>query len=92
MPYCLIFLSIGKHNDVPPFPFSKIREKFQFLSILTSSEAISVLEILRAECGRVCDMSLFHTGVSKHLKLEEFDSAQQQASVQVLYAINISTL
>ena len=29
-------------------------------------------------------MSLFHTGVSKHLKLEEFDQAQQQASMQVM--------
>ena len=28
-------------------------------------------------------MSLFHTRVSKHLKLEEFDQAQHQASMQV---------
>ena len=80
---CIFVLLSGKHGDVPPFPFAKIREKFQFLSLLTSSEAISVLELLRMECGRVCDMSLFHTGATKHLKLEEFDSAQQQASIQV---------
>ncbi len=35
------------------------------------------------ECRKVCAMSLFHTGVSKHLKLEEFDQAQHQASTQV---------
>lgn len=68
---------------MPPFPFAKIREKFQFFSLLNSSKAILVLEILRTECGNVCDMSLFHTGASKHLKLEEFDAAQQQATVQV---------
>ena len=28
-------------------------------------------------------MSLFHTGVGKHLKLEEFEQTQQQASMQV---------
>ena len=38
------------------------------------------------KCGRVCGMSLFHTGVSKHLKLPEFDQSQQQASVQVRMA------
>ena len=79
----ILSLITGKHGDVPPFPFAKIREKFQFLSLLTSPEAISVMELLRMECGRVGEMSLFHTGASKHLKLEEFDSAQQQASVQV---------
>lgn len=68
---------------MPTFPFEKIRKKFRFLSLTTSSEAISVLEHVRVECGRVCAMSLFHTGVSKHLKLEEFDQAQQQASMQV---------
>ena len=31
-------------------------------------------------------MSLFHTGISKHLKLAEFDQSQQQASVQVRVA------
>ncbi len=41
------------------------------------------------ECERVGDMSLFHTGASKHLKLEEFDSAQQQASVQVYIIISM---
>ena len=73
----------GKHPEVPPFPFQDIRKKFRFLSLTTSSEAISVLEHIRVECGKVCAMSLFHTGVSKHLKLEEFDLAQQQASMQV---------
>ena len=34
----------------------------------------------------MCGTSLFHTGVSKHLKLAEFDQSQQQASVQVRMA------
>ena len=45
-----------------------------------------MMEHVRMECGRVCGMSLFHTGVSKHLKLAEFDQSQQQASVQVRMA------
>ena len=44
------------------------------------------MEHVRVECGRVCGMNLFHTGVSKHLKLPEFDQSQQQASVQVRMA------
>ena len=68
---------------MPPFPFEEIKKKFRFLSLTTSPEAISVLEHVRVECRKVCAMSLFHTGVSKHLKLEEFDQAQHQASMQV---------
>ena len=45
-----------------------------------------MMEHVRMECGRVCGMSLFHTGISKHLKLAEFDQSQQQASVQVRMA------
>lgn len=68
---------------MPPFPFESIKKKFRFLSLTTSPEAISVLEHVRVECSKVCAMSLFHTGVSKHLRLEEFDQAQHQASMQV---------
>ena len=80
--YC-VFCNTGKHPEVPPFPFESIKKKFRFLSLTTSSEAISVLEHVRVECSKVCAMSLFHTGVSKHLRLEEFDQAQHQASMQV---------
>ena len=80
--YC-VFCNAGKHPEVPPFPFESIKKKFRFLSLTTSPEAISVLEHVRMECRKVCAMSLFHTGVSKHLKLEEFDQAQHQASMQV---------
>ena len=79
----LLFKYAGKYPEVPPFPFELIKKKFRFLSLTTSPEAISVLEHVRVECGKVCAMSLFHTGVSKHLKLEEFDQAQHQASMQV---------
>ena len=71
------------HPDVPSFPFQEMREKFQFLSLTTSLEAIKVLEHVRVECEKVCTLSLFHTGASKHLKLDEFDQTQQQATTQV---------
>ena len=73
----------GKHADVPPFPFKEVRNRFRFLALCTSPEAIRVMEHVRVECRRVCGMTLFHTGVSKHLKLEEFEQTQQQASMQV---------
>ena len=38
---------------------------------------------VRAECQKVCQMRLFHTGASKPLKLEEYDQTQQQATFQV---------
>jgi hypothetical protein len=75
------------HPDVPSFPYQQAKEKFQFLSLTTSQEAIRVLEHVRVECMRVCNMALFHTGTSKHLRLEEFDQAQQQATTQVCLCV-----
>lgn len=82
---CYILFLLGKHPDVPPFPFDKIRQKFKFLSLLTFPEVISALVSIKEECERLSDMSLFHTGTGKPLKLEEFDQAQGQASMQVSY-------
>ena len=69
--------------DCPPFSFKETRDKFRFLSLTTSLEAVKVMEHMRVECQRVCGLSLFHTGASKHLKLDEFDQTQQQATTQV---------
>jgi len=73
----------GKHPDVPSFPFEEVRDKFRFLSLSTSVEAIHVLEHVRVECQHVCEINLFHVASSKSLKLEEFDLTQQQATTQV---------
>ena len=81
---CLfVCLSLGKCPDMPSFPFEKVRLKFKFLSLLTSPEVVHALVRVKEECGKVSDMSLFHTGSGKPLKLEEFDQAQSQASMQV---------
>ena len=32
----------GMCSDVPPFPFQNVRDKFQFLTLFTSEEAIKV--------------------------------------------------
>ncbi len=85
--YCynhiIIPLSTGKSPDVPSFAYEKVKKKFQFLSILTSEEVINSMVRIKEECNRVSDMSLFHTGSGKPLKLEEFDQTQGQASMQV---------
>ncbi|XP_065895241.1 dynein axonemal heavy chain 1-like isoform X2 [Dysidea avara] len=74
----------GMCPEVPSFPYKQIRNRFKFLSLLTSKEAIDALSHVRTECGRVVSMHLFHhSGVTKHLKLEEFQQAQSQATIQV---------
>ena len=73
----------GKSPNVPPFPYEEVRQKFQFLSLLTSTEVIDAMVRIKEECGRVSDMALFLTGSGKPLKLEEFDQAQGQTSTQV---------
>ena len=90
----LIFSHSGKNPDVPSFPYEEVRKKFQFLSLLTSTEVIDAMVKIREECGHVNDMSLFLTGSGKPLKLEEFDQAQGQASMQVsvyMYIVHICT-
>ena len=74
--------------EVPSFPYKQIRNRFKFLSLLTSKEAIDALSHVRTECGRVVSMHLFHhSGVTKHLKLEEFQQAQSQATIQVCLCV-----
>ena len=76
-------------SDVPAFPYKEVRNRFKFLSLLTSKEAIEALNHVRAECGRVATLHLFHhSGVTKHLRLEEFQQAQSQATMMVgLYSV-----
>ena len=85
---CYPVFPIGMCPEVPSFPFKQIRNRFKFLSLLTSKEAIDALNHVRTECGRVVSMHLFHhSGVTKHLKLEEFQLAQSQATIQVCVCV-----
>ena len=81
--FCSFLFCSGLHADVPKFPFKDIQVRFRFISLTTCPEAISVMEHVRVECWKVCKLSLFHTGASKALKLEEFEQSQQQATTQV---------
>ena len=84
----LLFFCLGMCPEVPSFPYKQIRNRFKFLSLLTSKEAIDSLNHVRTECGRVVSMHLFHhSGATKHLKLEEFQLAQSQATIQVCVRI-----
>ena len=83
MQLSLFFIIIGTHSDVPSVKFQKTRSRLQFLSLTSSVEALSVLEAVRVECGRVSERRLFHTGASKPLRLEEYDQAQLQATSHV---------
>ena len=82
--FTIVHVSVGMCSDVPAFPYKQVRNRFKFLSLLTSKEAIEALNHVRAECGRVACMHLFHhSGVTKHLRLEEFQQAQSQATMMV---------
>lgn len=86
----MVYFRKGKCPDVPSYPFKKMRERFQFLSLMTNTEVIEAMNSVRVENGKVTDMSLFHTGGGKHLLLEEFDQTQSQATIQVKCNVKIN--
>ncbi|XP_023368810.1 dynein heavy chain 1, axonemal [Otolemur garnettii] len=69
--------------SVPKYPFREQKEDFTFVSLLTRPEVITALSKVRAECNKVTAMSLFHSNVSKHSRLEEFEQIQAQTFSQV---------
>ena len=69
---------------MPAFLYKEVRNRFKFLSLLTSNEAIEAINHIRAKCGQVANLHLFHhSGVTKHLRLEDFQQAQSQATMMV---------
>ena len=69
--------------SVPKYPFLEQKADFTFVSLLTRSEVITALSKVRAECNKVTTMSLFHSSLSKHSRLEEFEQIQSQTFSQV---------
>ncbi|KAK2152283.1 hypothetical protein LSH36_335g03003 [Paralvinella palmiformis] len=70
----------GCFADVPDYPFDEQYDRFAFNSLLTRDEAISAIGKVRTECNRVAAMLLFHIPTAKHMRLEEFDQTQSQAT------------
>ena len=68
---------------MPIFPFDKQYDSFAFSSLLTRGESIQALGKVSAECGKVASMSLFHVPTTKHMRLDEFEQTQSQATSQV---------
>ena len=52
-------------------------------SLLTKVEVINANVKVRGECNKVAAMSLFHIPTTKHMRLDEFEQAQSQATAQV---------
>lgn len=73
----------GCYNDVPEYPFDEQYDSFAFNSLLTREEAIMAIGKVGTECNKVSGMSLFHIPTAKHLKIEEFEQTQSQATSQV---------
>jgi hypothetical protein len=62
-------------------------DAFAKLSLLTKVEVIQAIVKVRAECNKVSAMSLYHIPTTKHMRLEEFEQTQAQASSQVNLSI-----
>ena len=69
---------------IPGFDYEAAYAGFTFLSFLTKSEVIATTGKVRSECNRVLLLSLFNTHVTKSLRLDEFETMQNQASVTTL--------
>nr|XP_033782541.1 dynein heavy chain 1, axonemal isoform X1 [Geotrypetes seraphini]XP_033782544.1 dynein heavy chain 1, axonemal isoform X1 [Geotrypetes seraphini]XP_033782545.1 dynein heavy chain 1, axonemal isoform X1 [Geotrypetes seraphini]XP_033782546.1 dynein heavy chain 1, axonemal isoform X1 [Geotrypetes seraphini]XP_033782547.1 dynein heavy chain 1, axonemal isoform X1 [Geotrypetes seraphini] len=68
---------------VPDYPFVENRATFIFNTLLTRPEVITSLCKVRAECNRVASMSLFHSTLTKCVRIEEFEQTQSQTFSQV---------
>ena len=74
----------GCSPDVPEYPFDEQYDNFAFNSLLTREESIVAIGKVRSECNKVAsNMSLFHIPTAKHMRLEEFEQTQGQATSQV---------
>ena len=73
---------------MPDYPFDEQYDRFAFNSLLTRDEAISATGKVRTECNRVAAMLLFHIPTAKHMRLEEFEQTQSQATstVSILFS------
>ncbi|KAM8930485.1 dynein axonemal heavy chain 1 isoform 1-T1 [Pelodytes ibericus] len=69
--------------DVPDYHFTKNRASFTFKTLLTRSEVIRSLCKVHVECNKVTTMSLFHSTLTKCIRLEEFEQTQSQTFSQV---------
>lgn len=79
----MCFLSLTGLVQVPDYPFNEQRADFIFVSLLTRPEVIHALSQVRDECNKAAAMSLFHSTLSKHGRLEEFEQIQTQTFTQV---------
>ena len=68
---------------MPDYPFDDQYDSFAFNSLLTREESIQGIGKVRTECNKVAAMSLFHIPTAKHMKIEEFEQTQSQATSQV---------
>ncbi len=73
----------GCSVDVPEYPFDEQYDSFAFNSLLTRQESIQAIGLVGTECNKVAAMSLFHIPTAKHMRLEEFEQTQSQATSHV---------
>ena len=78
----LAFWLSGCIIDIPNYPFDEQYDSFAFNSLLTREESIQAIGKVGTECGKVAAMSLFHVPTAKHMRLEEFEQTQSQATSQ----------
>jgi dynein heavy chain, axonemal len=67
--------------EIPKFDFDKKFDEFAFHSLLTRAEAIQAVCKTQYECMEVRNKSLFQVPLTKHMRIEEFEQTQAQATL-----------
>ena len=68
---------------MPKYDWDTKFEEFAFYSLLTKPEVVQALCKSEYECLEARNKQLFHVPLAKHMRLEEFEQTQSQATQQV---------
>lgn len=68
---------------MPTDSFEAVRSQMQFRTLLVNTGAQQVLCALATECHAAAQCKLFQTGLTKTMKIVDFEQMQSQACVQV---------
>ncbi|KAI8820875.1 dynein heavy chain and region D6 of dynein motor-domain-containing protein [Fimicolochytrium jonesii] len=64
--------------EVPPYEFSQQKKGFSFSTFLSSLEVVRTFSRIRVEADRLMSMNLIVTNITKTMRLDEFETLQNQ--------------
>lgn len=75
---------------MPKYDWDTKFEEFAFFSLLTKPEVVQALCKSEFECLEARNKQMFHVPLAKHMRLEEFEQTQSQATQQVTLFLKVS--